>query len=100
MRSICCVKSQCFHIFLARLRSEGSVSPEMHSNCVHCCKMCVEILVQANTGPRTYLLTFVLQMVGMKRPSPEPADNSLAKIQKKPKVQKKKKKRDPNEPQK
>nr|CAD7452857.1 unnamed protein product [Timema tahoe] len=39
-------------------------------------------------------------MVGMKRPSPEPADNSLAKIQKKPKVQKKKKKRDPNEPQK
>ncbi|XP_063221136.1 TOX high mobility group box family member 4-like isoform X3 [Bacillus rossius redtenbacheri] len=39
-------------------------------------------------------------MVGMKRPSPEPTDNGLAKIQKKPKVQKKKKKRDPNEPQK
>jgi hypothetical protein len=43
---------------------------------------------------------FVSQMAGMKRPSPEPADNGLAKIQKKPKVQKKKKKRDPNEPQK
>lgn len=41
-----------------------------------------------------------LQLAGMKRPSPEPADNSLAKIQKKPKAQKKKKKRDPNEPQK
>jgi hypothetical protein len=39
-------------------------------------------------------------MAVMKRPSPEPADNSLAKIQKKPKAQKKKKKRDPNEPQK
>jgi hypothetical protein len=39
-------------------------------------------------------------MVGMKRPSPEPADNSLSKIQKKPKVQNKMKKRDPNEPQK
>lgn len=36
----------------------------------------------------------------MKRPSPEPADPGLAKAQKKPKVQKKKKKRDPNEPQK
>lgn len=40
-------------------------------------------------------------LTGMKRPSPEPADNNnLAKIQKKPKTQKKKKKRDPNEPQK
>ncbi|XP_024084663.1 thymocyte selection-associated high mobility group box protein TOX-like isoform X2 [Cimex lectularius] len=39
-------------------------------------------------------------VAGMKRPSPEPAENSLAKIQKKPKTQKKKKKRDPNEPQK
>nr|CAD7195834.1 unnamed protein product [Timema douglasi] len=46
------------------------------------------------------LIKFPPNMVGMKRPSPEPADNSLAKIQKKPKVQKKKKKRDPNEPQK
>nr|CAH7752269.1 unnamed protein product [Callosobruchus chinensis] len=36
----------------------------------------------------------------MKRPSPEPADQTLTKAQKKPKVQKKKKKRDPNEPQK
>lgn len=35
---------------------------------------------------------------GVKRPSPEPVDQS--KLQKKPKVQKKKKKRDPNEPQK
>lgn len=40
------------------------------------------------------------QITGMKRPSPEPADTVLAKVQKKPKVQKKKKKRDPNEPQK
>lgn len=39
-------------------------------------------------------------MPTMKRPSPEPADQSIAKVQKKPKVQKKKKKRDPNEPQK
>lgn len=39
-------------------------------------------------------------MAGMKRPSPEPADQNLTKAQKKPKVQKKKKKRDPNEPQK
>ncbi|XP_049824233.1 TOX high mobility group box family member 4-A isoform X2 [Aethina tumida] len=39
-------------------------------------------------------------MTAMKRPSPEPADQTLAKAQKKPKVQKKKKKRDPNEPQK
>ncbi|XP_072162612.1 uncharacterized protein [Bemisia tabaci] len=40
------------------------------------------------------------QMIaGMKRPSPEPVDNGLGKIQKvKPKSQKKKKKRDPNEP--
>lgn len=37
-------------------------------------------------------------MGGIKRPSPEPVDQS--KLQKKPKVQKKKKKRDPNEPQK
>lgn len=37
-------------------------------------------------------------MGGVKRPSPEPVDQSKA--QKKPKVQKKKKKRDPNEPQK
>ncbi|XP_034256843.1 TOX high mobility group box family member 4-like isoform X1 [Thrips palmi] len=37
-------------------------------------------------------------MGGVKRPSPEPVDQS--KLQKKPKVQKKKKKRDPNEPQK
>lgn len=43
---------------------------------------------------------FCVQLAGMKRPSPEPADTSLAKIQKKPKAQKKKKKRDPNEPQK
>lgn len=67
---------------------------------MHCFQIRIEISVQANTEPRKCLLTFVLQMVGMKRPSPEPADNSLAKIQKKPKVQKKKKKRDPNEPQK
>ncbi|XP_068898698.1 TOX high mobility group box family member 4 isoform X1 [Tenebrio molitor] len=39
-------------------------------------------------------------MTAMKRPSPEPADQTLTKTQKKPKVQKKKKKRDPNEPQK
>lgn len=45
-------------------------------------------------------VSICLQLAGMKRPSPEPADNSLAKIQKKPKAQKKKKKRDPNEPQK
>lgn len=37
-------------------------------------------------------------MANLKRPSPEPADP--VKVQKKPKVQKKKKKRDPNEPQK
>ncbi|KAJ8976256.1 hypothetical protein NQ317_000818, partial [Molorchus minor] len=37
-------------------------------------------------------------ITAMKRPSPEPADQT--KTQKKPKVQKKKKKRDPNEPQK
>ncbi|XP_046680610.1 TOX high mobility group box family member 4-like [Homalodisca vitripennis] len=47
-----------------------------------------------DSTPHTQLLA------GMKRPSPEPADTSLAKIQKKPKAQKKKKKRDPNEPQK
>ncbi|XP_072381439.1 TOX high mobility group box family member 4-A-like isoform X3 [Diabrotica undecimpunctata] len=39
-------------------------------------------------------------ITAMKRPSPEPADQTLTKAQKKPKVQKKKKKRDPNEPQK
>ena len=39
-----------------------------------------------------------MQLAGVKRPSPEPADQSKA--LKKPKVQKKKKKRDPNEPQK
>lgn len=39
---------------------------------------------------------------GIKRPSPEPIDNSINRMtsHKKPKVQKKKKKRDPNEPQK
>lgn len=42
----------------------------------------------------------MLQMAGMKRPSPEPAENIVAKVQKKPKTAKKKKKRDPNEPQK
>lgn len=41
-------------------------------------------------------------MCGMKRPSPEPVERppSGGKAVKKPKVQKKKKKRDPNEPQK
>lgn len=42
----------------------------------------------------------LLQITSIKRPSPEPADQTLTKAQKKPKVQKKKKKRDPNEPQK
>uniref|UniRef100_A0A1W7R9D9 Thymocyte selection-associated high mobility group box protein TOX n=1 Tax=Hadrurus spadix TaxID=141984 RepID=A0A1W7R9D9_9SCOR len=39
---------------------------------------------------------------GIKRPSPEPIDNTINRVtvHKKPKVQKKKKKRDPNEPQK
>lgn len=45
-------------------------------------------------------LYFIIQQItGIKRPSPEPAD-VVAKTQKKPKAQKKKKKRDPNEPQK
>jgi hypothetical protein len=48
MRTICCVNTQHFHIFLARLRSEGFVSPEMHSNYVHCCKMCVKIVYFVN----------------------------------------------------
>lgn len=40
--------------------------------------------------------------MGVKRSSPEPIDNGInrGQMQKKPKVQKKKKKRDPNEPQK
>lgn len=40
--------------------------------------------------------------MGVKRSSPEPMDNGInrGQMQKKPKVQKKKKKRDPNEPQK
>lgn len=40
--------------------------------------------------------------MGVKRSSPEPMDNGVnrGQMQKKPKVQKKKKKRDPNEPQK
>lgn len=40
--------------------------------------------------------------VNLKRSSPEPIDNGVnrGQMQKKPKVQKKKKKRDPNEPQK
>lgn len=42
---------------------------------------------------------FLFQMAAMKRPSPEPVEVT-GKLQKKPKVQKKKKKRDPNEPQK
>lgn len=42
---------------------------------------------------------FLLQIAAMKRPSPEPVEGG-GKAQKKPKVQKKKKKRDPNEPQK
>lgn len=44
-------------------------------------------------------LYLLLQITGIKRPSPEPAD-TMCKAQKKPKAQKKKKKRDPNEPQK
>lgn len=40
--------------------------------------------------------------MAVKRSSPEPMDNGInrGQMQKKPKVQKKKKKRDPNEPQK
>lgn len=48
------------------------------------------------------LLQVSVGNMAVKRSSPEPMDNGMnrGQMQKKPKVQKKKKKRDPNEPQK
>ncbi|XP_045473233.1 TOX high mobility group box family member 4-A-like isoform X3 [Harmonia axyridis] len=53
-----------------------------------------------DSTPHPAMVRCPIVMNPMKRPSPEPADQTITKAQKKPKVQKKKKKRDPNEPQK